>query len=79
MVSHTSMVSRKNTTVINFARSRVSIGISCTISEIQNTGLSRLIRPREVVQARFPDVLAHGKLYQYDFMKKHDNHKICTK
>ncbi|RZS26740.1 hypothetical protein BHM03_00060128, partial [Ensete ventricosum] len=26
-----------------------------------------------------PDVLAHGKLYEYDFMKKHDGHKICTK
>ncbi|RRT31298.1 hypothetical protein B296_00058116, partial [Ensete ventricosum] len=30
----------KNETVINFARSRVSIGFSCTISEIQNTGQS---------------------------------------
>ncbi|RZS27522.1 hypothetical protein BHM03_00061016 [Ensete ventricosum] len=48
-----SMVSRKNVTVINFAQSRVSIGFSCTVSEIQNTGLSRLISPWEVVQARF--------------------------
>ncbi|RZS27524.1 hypothetical protein BHM03_00061018 [Ensete ventricosum] len=53
IVSRMSMVSRKNTTVINFAQSRVSIGFSCTVSEIQNAGLSRLISPWEVVQARF--------------------------
>ncbi|RWV78089.1 hypothetical protein GW17_00060998 [Ensete ventricosum] len=43
--------------VKNFARcralSRVSIVFSWTISEIQNTGLSRLISPWEVVQAHF--------------------------
>ncbi|RRT31420.1 hypothetical protein B296_00055922 [Ensete ventricosum] len=50
MVSHMSMDSRKNATVINFSQSRVSIGFSCTVSEIQNTGLSRLISPWEVVQ-----------------------------
>ncbi|RWW44213.1 hypothetical protein BHE74_00050050 [Ensete ventricosum] len=54
MVSRMSMVSRKNATVINFAQSQVSIGFSCTISEIQNTGHSHLISPWEVVQARFP-------------------------
>ncbi|RWV80693.1 hypothetical protein GW17_00057993 [Ensete ventricosum] len=53
MVSRTSMVSRKNMMVINFAQSRVSIGFSCTVSKIQNTGHSRLINPREVIQARF--------------------------
>ncbi|RWV98436.1 hypothetical protein GW17_00038718 [Ensete ventricosum] len=53
MVSRMSMVSRKNTTIINFAQSRVSIGFSCTVSEIQNTGLSSHISPWEVVQARF--------------------------
>ncbi|RZS28564.1 hypothetical protein BHM03_00062172 [Ensete ventricosum] len=53
MVSHMSKISRKNETVINFAQSRVSIDFSCTISKIQNTGLSRLISPWEVVQARF--------------------------
>ncbi|RWV79620.1 hypothetical protein GW17_00059219 [Ensete ventricosum] len=47
------MVSQKNVTVIDFAQSRVSIGFSCTISEIQNTGHSRLINPWKVVQARF--------------------------
>ncbi|RWW39532.1 hypothetical protein BHE74_00055128 [Ensete ventricosum] len=53
MVTLVSKVSRKNVLVINFAQSRDSIGFSCTISEIQNTGLSRLITPWEVVQARF--------------------------
>ncbi|RZS10614.1 hypothetical protein BHM03_00041865 [Ensete ventricosum] len=49
MGSRTSTVSRKNVTVINFARShaliRVSIGFSCTVSEIQNTCYSRHISP----------------------------------
>ncbi|RRT32809.1 hypothetical protein B296_00055989 [Ensete ventricosum] len=53
MVSRMSMVSRKNATVIKFAQSRVSIDFLCTISEIQNTGHSRLINPWEVVKARF--------------------------
>ncbi|RRT31165.1 hypothetical protein B296_00057613 [Ensete ventricosum] len=53
MVSHMNMVSRKNTMVINFAQSRVSISFSWTVSEIQNTGNSRPISPWEVVQARF--------------------------
>ncbi|RWW43030.1 hypothetical protein BHE74_00051353 [Ensete ventricosum] len=57
MGSRTNMVSRKNTTVINFARSRVlsrvSIGFSCTVSKIQNTGHSRRISPSEVVRAWF--------------------------
>ncbi|RRT31720.1 hypothetical protein B296_00053120 [Ensete ventricosum] len=49
MVSRTSSLSQKNTTVKNFARShalnRVSIDFSCTISEIQNTGQSQRISP----------------------------------
>ncbi|RZS28110.1 hypothetical protein BHM03_00061670 [Ensete ventricosum] len=49
MGSRTSTLSKKNTTVINFVRSRalsrVSIGFSCTVSEIQNTGHSRCISP----------------------------------
>ncbi|RWW56489.1 hypothetical protein BHE74_00036785, partial [Ensete ventricosum] len=48
---------KKNVMVINFAqcraRSRVSIGCSCTISEIQNTGRSQRISPWEVIRARF--------------------------
>ncbi|RZR97256.1 hypothetical protein BHM03_00026397 [Ensete ventricosum] len=57
MGSHTSMVSRKNATAINIARShaqsRVSIGFSCTVLEIQNIGHSRRIRPWEVIQTWF--------------------------
>ncbi|RRT32767.1 hypothetical protein B296_00058711 [Ensete ventricosum] len=53
MVSRMSMVSRKNATVKKITQSRVSIGFSCTVSEIQNTSLSRLISQWEVVQARF--------------------------
>ncbi|RWV97294.1 hypothetical protein GW17_00039933 [Ensete ventricosum] len=53
MGSRTSMVSLKNTKVINFvqshARSRVSINFSCTVSEIQNTSHSHRISPWEVV------------------------------
>ncbi|RWW45533.1 hypothetical protein BHE74_00048620 [Ensete ventricosum] len=26
-----------------------------------------------------PNVLAHGKSYEYGFMKKHDGHKLCAK
>ncbi|RWW51766.1 hypothetical protein BHE74_00041862 [Ensete ventricosum] len=26
-----------------------------------------------------PNVLAHGRLYEYNFEKKHDDHKHCTK
>ncbi|RRT31228.1 hypothetical protein B296_00056045 [Ensete ventricosum] len=53
MGSRTSTVSRKNATVINIAQSRVSIGFSCTVSEIHNSGHSRHISPWEVVQACF--------------------------
>ncbi|RRT31163.1 hypothetical protein B296_00057610 [Ensete ventricosum] len=53
MVSPMNMVSRKNTTVINFAQSRVSISFSWTVSKIQNTGNSRCFSPWEVIQARF--------------------------
>ncbi|RRT39606.1 hypothetical protein B296_00034424 [Ensete ventricosum] len=57
MISRTSMVSRKNMTVINFARScvqiRVSIDFSSIVSKIQNTGHSRSISPWEAVRARF--------------------------
>ncbi|RWW35830.1 hypothetical protein BHE74_00059194, partial [Ensete ventricosum] len=49
MGSRTSMLSQNIMTVINFARSRalsrVSIGFSCTVSEIQNTGDSQCISP----------------------------------
>ncbi|RRT52753.1 hypothetical protein B296_00005815 [Ensete ventricosum] len=25
-----------------------------------------------------PNVLAHGKSYEHDFMKRRDSHKLCT-
>ncbi|RZS05609.1 hypothetical protein BHM03_00036147 [Ensete ventricosum] len=57
MGSRTNMVSRKNVTVINFARScaqsRFSIGFLCTISKIQNTSHSQRSSPLEVVQSWF--------------------------
>ncbi|RRT36313.1 hypothetical protein B296_00056297 [Ensete ventricosum] len=72
MVSRTSIVSRKNSMVINFARScsqsRVSIDFSCTISKIQNTGHSR----------RISMVIAHGKSYEHGFPKKLNSHKRCV-
>ncbi|RZS24280.1 hypothetical protein BHM03_00057330 [Ensete ventricosum] len=49
MESCTRRVSRKRTTFISFlqchARCRISVGISCTVSEIQNTGFSKRISP----------------------------------
>ncbi|RWW56491.1 hypothetical protein BHE74_00036786 [Ensete ventricosum] len=53
MESRMCTVSRKNAMVINFARSRVSIGFSCTLYEIQNTGHLKRISPWEVVRACF--------------------------
>ncbi|RRT70004.1 hypothetical protein B296_00026256 [Ensete ventricosum] len=52
MGSRTSTVSRKNATVINFVQSQISIGFSCTVSKIQNTGLSQHISPWEVIRAQ---------------------------
>ncbi|RWW37828.1 hypothetical protein BHE74_00057002 [Ensete ventricosum] len=55
--SHTSLVSQKNATFINFAQSctqgQVSIGFSCTVSKIQYIGHSQRIGLWEVIQARF--------------------------
>ncbi|RZR92011.1 hypothetical protein BHM03_00020270 [Ensete ventricosum] len=53
MGRHTSTVSQKNTMVISFARSHVSIDFSCTVSKIQNTSHSRRISPWEVVREWF--------------------------
>ncbi|RWV94952.1 hypothetical protein GW17_00042464 [Ensete ventricosum] len=56
--------------VINFARrharSRVLVGFSCSVSEIQNT-------------VHIPNVLALGMSYEHGFVKKCDGHKHCTK
>ncbi|RWV86363.1 hypothetical protein GW17_00051755 [Ensete ventricosum] len=48
-----------------YPMSRVSIGFSCTVSEIQNTGHSRR--------------LARGKSYEHGFTKKRDGQKLCAK
>ncbi|RWW00701.1 hypothetical protein GW17_00036320 [Ensete ventricosum] len=53
MGSHTSKVSQKNATVINFAQSLVLINFLCNVSEFQNTGHSQNISPWEVVRAWF--------------------------
>ncbi|RRT32215.1 hypothetical protein B296_00054837, partial [Ensete ventricosum] len=81
--------------VINFVRSRtqsrVLIGFTCTVSEIQNTGHSRRNSPRVEFRLVFrapsqkfkilaiPDVLAHGKSYGHGIVKKRDGHKVCAK
>ncbi|RZS18821.1 hypothetical protein BHM03_00051145 [Ensete ventricosum] len=51
MGSRMSTVLQKNSMVTYFARSRVSIGFSFTVSEIQNTSHSRCFSPWEVVRA----------------------------
>ncbi|RWW60258.1 hypothetical protein BHE74_00032760 [Ensete ventricosum] len=39
--------------LLTFRESQVSIDFLCTISEIQNTGHSQRISPREAVRTRF--------------------------
>ncbi|RZR99654.1 hypothetical protein BHM03_00029256 [Ensete ventricosum] len=66
--------------------SRVSIRFSRTISEIPKPGHSqpefqsvfRAPSPKFKILA-IPNVLAHGKLYEHGFLKKHDGHKLYTK
>ncbi|RWV76786.1 hypothetical protein GW17_00062498 [Ensete ventricosum] len=57
MGSRTNTVSRQNAMVINLARShaqsRVWIGFSCTVLEIQNIGHSRRISPWDVIRSQF--------------------------
>ncbi|RRT35207.1 hypothetical protein B296_00057496 [Ensete ventricosum] len=50
--------------VQSHVQTRVSIGFSCTFSEIQNTGDSQCISPWEVVRAWYRE--------------KCDGHKHCT-
>ncbi|RZS28116.1 hypothetical protein BHM03_00061679 [Ensete ventricosum] len=68
MRSRTSMLSRKNATVINITRSRaqsrVSIGFSCTISEIQNMAN--------------PNVLAHESSFDPFFVHRLGNSKYWS-
>ncbi|RWV77154.1 hypothetical protein GW17_00062057 [Ensete ventricosum] len=69
MVSRTCMVSRKNTTAENFCD---------VVRRVEFGSVFRAPSRKFKIQA-IPDVLAHGKLYEYDFTKKHDGHKICAK
>ncbi|RZS07250.1 hypothetical protein BHM03_00038053 [Ensete ventricosum] len=59
------MISRKNVTIINFSQSRVWIDFLCTSRNFKILAI--------------PNVLSHGKSYEHDFMKKHDDHKLCAK
>ncbi|RZS28561.1 hypothetical protein BHM03_00062167 [Ensete ventricosum] len=65
MVSHMSIVSRKNATVINFAQSRVSIGFRAP--------------SRKFKILVFPILLGHRKSYKHAFARKYDGHKTCSK
>ncbi|RWV87393.1 hypothetical protein GW17_00050622 [Ensete ventricosum] len=69
MRSRTSMVSRKNTMVINFAQictqSRVSIDFSHIVTNFQNTSHSQCI--------------THEKFYEHGFTKKRDDQKHYAK
>ncbi|RWV86994.1 hypothetical protein GW17_00051056 [Ensete ventricosum] len=61
MGSCTSTVSRKNMTVINFARSH-------TVFRAPSQKFKILA---------IPDILAHGESYEHGFTKKCDGHKLC--
>ncbi|RZS11306.1 hypothetical protein BHM03_00042625 [Ensete ventricosum] len=74
MESRTSMVSQKNVTVKTLRESRVSIGFSCTVSEIQNTAYKKKFRILVI-----PVLLAHEKSYKHGFTKKYDGRKFCAK
>ncbi|RWV82004.1 hypothetical protein GW17_00056530 [Ensete ventricosum] len=69
MRSRTSTISRKKVTVINFAQShtqsRVSIDFLCTSQNFK-------------IQV-IPNVSAHSKSYEHDFLKKRDDRKLCVK
>ncbi|RWV86649.1 hypothetical protein GW17_00051429 [Ensete ventricosum] len=80
MGSRTSTVSRKNVTVINFARShaqiRVSIGFSCTVTRrFEFQSVFRALSWKFKILA-IPDVLDHGKSYEHGFTKKRKGHKL---
>ncbi|RWW56825.1 hypothetical protein BHE74_00036426 [Ensete ventricosum] len=69
MESRTNMVSGKNMTVINFARSRRIVEYRSILSAPS----------RKLKILTNPDVLAHGKSYEHGFGKEHDGHKFCAK
>ncbi|RRT80957.1 hypothetical protein B296_00015264 [Ensete ventricosum] len=59
------MVSRKNTTVINFAQSLVLISFHAPSHNFKILVI--------------PNVLTHRKSYEHGFTKKCNGHKLCTK
>ncbi|RRT31747.1 hypothetical protein B296_00054756 [Ensete ventricosum] len=65
----TSTISRKNTTVINFAQSPTQVEFhSIFHSSSRNFKILAI-----------PNVLAHGKSYKHDFAKKYNGHKLYAK
>ncbi|RZS24931.1 hypothetical protein BHM03_00058062 [Ensete ventricosum] len=62
------MLSQKNTTVINFARSRARLKFRSVFHVPSQKFKIRAIN----------DVLAHGKSYELGFTKKRDGHKLCA-
>ncbi|RWW35630.1 hypothetical protein BHE74_00059414 [Ensete ventricosum] len=69
MGSRTSTVSRKNITVINFARSHAQSQVS-----IDFRAPSWKLKILAI-----PDVFAYRKSYEHDFTKKCNGHKLCAK
>ncbi|RWW42795.1 hypothetical protein BHE74_00051618 [Ensete ventricosum] len=68
MGSRTSTLSQKNTTVINFARSRARVEFRSVFRAPSRKFKILVIH----------DVLAHGKSYEHGFTKKRDGHKLCA-
>ncbi|RRT31437.1 hypothetical protein B296_00053917 [Ensete ventricosum] len=62
------MLLQKNTTIINFARSR---------ARVEFRSVFRVPSQKFKILA-IQDVLAHGKSYEHGFTKKCDGHKLCT-
>ncbi|RWV77055.1 hypothetical protein GW17_00062172, partial [Ensete ventricosum] len=73
--------------------SQVSIGFSCTVSEIQNTAIPDVLAhvalrvlfrsvfcapSRKFKIQAIPDVLAYGESYEHGFTKKLDGHILCA-
>ncbi|RWV82781.1 hypothetical protein GW17_00055688 [Ensete ventricosum] len=68
MRSRTGTLSQKNTTVINFARSRARVEFRSVFRAPS----------RKFKILAIHDVLAHGKSYEHGFTKKRDGHKLCA-
>ncbi|RRT31138.1 hypothetical protein B296_00056024 [Ensete ventricosum] len=68
MGSRTSTLSQKNTTVINFARSRAQVEFRSVFHATS----------RKFKILAIHDVLAYGKSYEHGFPKKRDGHKLCA-